>query len=648
MLQFPLPRVLEFVRGVAPFSALDEGELAAVVKSMKIAFFPAGEAILRMGGEPALHLYLVHSGLVRVHLSDEDGAEILVDFRSEGEFFGSVSLLQGKQALFNVTAEEDVIAFLLPAEDFKALVESHLEFKRHFAYSLAHNFQGSHLSSQGDPPYCTDRGLINLDMSLIGRSVSDLMKRDVLCCPPDTPLKEAAQAMTRRGVSSIVISGDDQGPLGILTDTDMRSRVLAGGLDAQAPVSAVMSADLKSIEPQVYAYDALLNMTRHNLSHLLVSEGERLVGIISMHDLQRATGSAPLGIIADIDKSQSVEQLAELHREVMLLEEGLLRQGGPAKKLVGLIAELNDRLTLRLLHIAEDRMRGQGRGDPPGAYCWLALGSNGRREQTLTTDQDNALAFADPEPGAEEDTKRWFLDFGEQVNEGLVRFGFPRDLAGMMACQPDWCHSYTEWRTKTSWWIEHPFDRTLLKASMFFDFRGLAVDQGFSRELRAMVNQASKGNRSLFLRYLAKNGLYNKPPLGFLRQFVVEKGGERKNKLDLKNKGLLPVVEFARVLALDLGLTTTNTFERLEAIARNEIIDSAVVEDMSEAYSFLMLLRIDHHMQARATGHEPDNHINPEQLNSLQRKMLKESFAAIARGQEELAMHYVTDQLKDI
>jgi CBS domain-containing protein len=648
MLQFPLPRVLEFVRGVAPFHTLGEGELRDVIQSMKIAFFPAGEAILRMGGDPALHLYLVHSGLVRVTLGDEDGNEILVDFRSEGEFFGSVSLLQGKKALFNVTAEEDTIAFLLPAESFKPLVEKHLEFKRHFAFSLARNFQGSHLATRGDSPYCTDRGLINLDMSLIGRSVMDLMKTNVLCCPPETTLKEAARAMTRRGVSSIVVSGEAQRPLGILTDTDMRSRVLADGLDSQAPVSVVMSGDLKSVETQDYAYDALLTMIRHNLSHLLVSEGKSLVGIISMHDLQRATGNAPLGIIADIDKSKSVDQLVALHREVMLLEEGLLRQGGPAKKLVGLIAELNDRLTLRLLDISETRMREQGRGGPPSGYCWLALGSGGRREQTLTTDQDNALAFADPEPGQEEDIKRWFLDFGELVNESLVRFGFPRDLAGMMACQPDWCHSYTEWRTKTRWWIKHPFDRTLLKASMFFDFRGLSDGQGFSRDLRAVVNEASKENRSLFLRYLAKIGLYNNPPLGFLRQFVVEKSGERKNKLDLKNKGLLPVVEIARVLAIDLDLTTTNTFERLEGIGRAQIIDPAIVNDMLESYSFLMLLRIDHHLQARASGHEPDNHINPEQLNSLQRKLLKESFGAIRRGQEELARHYLTDQLKDI
>lgn len=648
MPQFPFPRILDFVGRLDPFQSLEGKELGDVVQAMKVAFFPKGTAIMRTGGDPATHLYLVNSGLVRISLSDEDGQEVLVDFRSEGEFFGSVSLLQGRQALFNIFAEEDLIAFLLPGEIFKDLVDKRQEFKRHFAFALARNFKGMASLSGGVRGHGSSSETSPLDSSLIGRNVADLMESRLLSCEPQTPLCEAARLMTSHRVSSIVVQDEQETFAGIVTDTDIRSRAVAQCLDFQLPISHIMSSDLLTITPENSAYDALLMMTRHDVSHLLVSERGRPKGIISMHDLQRAMGSTPLGIVADIDKSGDVDHLVSLHREVMVLQESLMHKGGPVKILVGLVAEINERFLRRLIDLALMGMEQQGRGGPPCPYCWLALGSGGRKEQTLTTDQDNALAFDVPSSGSETKVKNWFLDFAEMVVDGLARCGFSRDLGGMMASQPDWCHSKTEWSTKTLWWINHPYDRTLLKASMFFDFRGVGDDTDFAGHLRGLVNQAAKNKQNLFLRYLAKNSLYNAPPLGFLRQFVVGKSGERKNKLDLKNKGMLPVVEFARILGLELNLTTTNTFERLELIGESGLVDTGLLGDITEAYGFMMVLRIKNYIQARAQGREPDNFLNPDGLGSLNRKLLKESFQVVGRAQDMLRRHYLTDHLKDV
>ncbi len=648
MTDFPFPRVLDFVAKVTPFDTLDLEELARVVRQMKVAFYPRGKAILRMGQEPPDYLYIVHVGSARVTLKDEKGEELLVDIRGEGDTFGALSLLQGRSALFDVVADEDIIAFLLHATMFRALVDNHPQFSRHFSFSMAHNFKSMRLSTRSSSARFTKTNIVSLEMSLIGRTVGEIMVNDVLTCAPETSLQQTARLMKKREVSSMVVVNEGKGPVGIITDTDLRNKVLATGHDVEAPVSHLMSADLKVISPHEYAYDAMLMMIRSGVSHLLVTEGQTLVGIISVHDLQKATGGAPVGIVGDIVKSRSVDDLVRLNREIYRILESLLRQGGPAKKLVGLVAELNDRLTRQMLKITIHEMADSALGPPPAPFSWLAMGSEGRREQTLTTDQDNALSFADAPPSENDEVQKWFLNFGERIVEGLVRCGYPRCSGNMMACNPDWCHPQSEWRRKVLSWIEHPFDKTLLLASMFFDFRSLYAAPGFEPELRELVNKAVKEKRGMFLRYSAKSALYNRPPLGFLRQFVVEKSGERKNKLDLKKKGLQPVVDLARVMAMDLGLQTTNTFERLEEITRQGYLKEDISADLVEAYSFIMLLRISQHVEARTADQEPDNYVDPQLLNSLQRKMLKESFAAVNRAQDEMAARYATDDLKDI
>ena len=643
MSQFPLQRILDFVRQVVPFDTLDPGELERVVSRMEIAFFPAGEEIIRIGGPPAAFLYIIQSGSAKVTVpASEEQEELLVDIRAEGDCFGALSLLQGSQALFAVTAREDLICYLLPADDFKDLVRRHPSFERHFRFSLARNIRAAR---EGDRscqlPQMAGMEAISLDAALVRSTVGELMSKRPLHCLPATPVKAAAHRMSMRKVGSIVVVEEPNIPVGIITDRDLRERVLAAGRDHQTPVAEVMSYPLHTISPDKYAYEALLEMSRHGVHHLAVTSDSRLVGVISDHDLQTLTGTSPVSVVRDIDKVTSIDQLVELHVQIDRVLEMLLRQGGSARAMLELVTEFNDRLTRKLLFLVEEQMDHEGLGRAPVPFCWMALGSEGRKEQTLRTDQDNALVYANIPAGREERVKKWFLDFAERVVEGLVRCGFPRCQGGIMASNPRWCQSERAWQKTFLSWVQNPDPKTLRLASIFFDFRSIYAEADFLDKLAELLGKAIEGNR-LFLRHMARNGLYNRPPLGFLRQFVVLKSGEHKDQLNLKLRGLTPMVDGARVLALDQGIRHTNTLDRLEATARAGLLPRDMADDLREAFGFITVLRVKSHLEARSQGNLPDNYVNPASLNKLQRKMLKESFGVISRFQELLEHRYQT------
>ncbi len=642
MSQPPYHRVQEFVRTVPPFDTLSPDELRAVVERMEIGYFPRGQIIIARGGPPASHLFIIQAGSAKITLPQAGGEDLLIDIRGEGETFGAVSLLQGKEALFTVTAREDLICYLLPAQDLKALVAAHPAFERHFSQGLARNLEAARRSAdrQAGPMTAALDGL-TLDAALVRSRVAEVMARDPLTCLPATTVRAAAHRMSLRQVSSIVVTEESGHPIGVLTDQDLRGRVLALGRSADRPVAEFMSTPVHEISPDAYAFEALLAMSRHGIHHLVVSDHDRVVGVISDHDLQGLTGSSPVGVVRDIEKVTSVAELVAVHRKIDRVLELLLRLGGSAATMLALVSEFNDRLTLKLLELITEQIENQGGGRPPVPYVWMALGSEGRREQTLRTDQDNALILANVPPEREADIKSWFLGFADQVVAGLEACGFPRCPGEIMANNPRWCQTEAQWQKTFARWLAEPKPLTLRLASIFFDLRALYAEADYLETLVEKVHQGLEDNR-LFLRAMAKNALANRPPLGFLRQFVVEKSGEHKNKLNLKLSGLTPIVDGARVMALERGVAETNTLARLAAAERAGILSPTLGADLREAFGFITLLRITQHLEARARGDAPDNFVDPAGLNNLQRKMLKESFAVISQLQDLLEHRYQT------
>jgi len=639
--EFPIPRVLEFLRSVTPFDILDTKELTHLVSRTEIAFFPQGQRIVSKGDPVYKHLYIIQQGAARIPLVDDRGQELLVDVRGEGDYFGASSLLEDKPPMFDISAQQDLVALLLPAEELQQLVSKYPVFERYFGSSLARTIQAVRQSSDFQRPPPIGQNTINLDAFMSGKNVADLMSKDVLICTPDVSAQTAARLMALRRVNSIVVSGNGLHPLGIVTDSDLRNNVLAAGLSPETAVSKIMSRPVYAISAATNAFDALLSMSHNGVRLLVVTENDRMVGIISEHDLLMETSSSPGQVIGEIERTSSLDTLIGMRHKIDRVLEIMLRGGGPVKQLVALITELNDRLTLRILKLVEQQMEHDGLGRRPATYSWIAFGSEGRREQTLHTDQDNALFFANISAREEAEHKKWFLTFSERVVEYLVRSGIPRCPGNIMASNPQWCQSEDTWRAMFQEWIKEPNPESLLLTSIFFDFRPIYEGSGFPKALQEWLLKTIRKNR-LFLRFLAKVALSNRPPLSLLKRIVVEKSGEHKNKLDLKMRGITPVVDAARVLSLDLGIKTQNTLERLDEINQRGVIDTGFHADLCEAYTFIVYLQISRHLDALAKGEEPDNFLDPASLNSLQRKMLKESFSVVNRLQETIEFRYKT------
>ena len=641
----PLPRMIEFLRTVSPFEALGPEELSRLVSCMEIAFFPQGQRIVKKGDEIYTHLYIIQKGSARISLIDDSGNDLLVDVRGEGDYFGASSILESKPAMFNISAQQDLLTLMLPAEQLQRLAGKYPVFKRYFSLSLARTIKAVRQSNTIQWPQPIGQDGVNLDVLFFDKRVADLMIKDVLTCAPDVSARHAAQLMEQRRVSSIVVIGNDSRPLGIVTDNDLSSKVLAAGISPDTVVAEIMNQPLCTIAPGEYAIDALLSMSKHGVRLLVVTEEDRLVGVISEHDLQMATGNSPVQVLHEIQRSSSLDHLIGLRPQIDRVLEMLLRQGGPIKQLVALITELNDRLTLRILKLAEQKMDQDGFGGPPVPYSWIAFGSEGRREQTLHTDQDNGLFFSTVPSRDEAECKTWFLKFAELVVDSLVRSGIPPCPGGFMASNPQWCQTEDWWQAKFLEWIKEPNPETLLMASIFFDFRPIHAGTEFPNILQDRLFKAVR-KKTLFLRYMAKVALINRPPLGLLKRFVVEKTGEHKNQLDLKMRGLTPVVDAARALSLQLSINTQNTSDRLTEIKRKGVIDAGFHADLREAYEYIIYLQINRHLDAIAEGKEPDNFLDPESLNNLQRKMLKESFLVISRLQETIEFRFNTRLLE--
>jgi CBS domain-containing protein len=636
------PRMLEFLRSVTPFDTLDIDELTHLVSRMEIAFFPLGQRIVNKGDIAFRYLYIIQKGTVGISLLDDRDQELLVDVRGEGDYFGASSLLEDKPAMFDISARQDLIALMLPAEELLELVSKYPVFHRYFDSSLARTIQAVRQSAEFQRPQPIGKNAINLNLFMTGKRVTHMMSKNVLSCAPDVSVRTAARMMAQRRVSSIVITGNGLcPPLGILTDNDLRTKVLAADISPEVAVAEIMSQPVHTVAPDAYAFDVLLSMSQHGVRLLVVIEDNRMIGIISEHDLQMETGSSPVQIVGEIQRTDSLETLISMGAKIDSVLEMMLRQGGPVKQLVALVTGLNDRLTLRMLKLVEKEMENKGFGKPPAPYGWLAFGSEGRMEQTLHTDQDNALFFSNPSDRDEAECKTWFLRFSEQVVDALVRSGIPPCPGGIMASNPKWCQTEDHWRDSFLTWITKPNPDTLLMASIFFDFRPIYAGTEFPHILRALLLKAIRKHR-LFIRFMAKIALSNRPPLSLLKRFVVEKSGEHKNKFDLKMRGLTPVVDAARVLSLDLGIKTQNTLDRLAEINQRGVIDNDFYADLRETYDFIVYLQISRHLDALAKGEEPNNFIDPGSLNSLQRKMLKESFAVINRLQKTIEFRFQT------
>lgn len=472
------------------------------------------------------------------------------------------------------------------------------------------------------------------DYQTMHSPLSGIIRRAPVTVAPQVSVQTALQIMEHDRIGSIVIAEPEtQIPLGIFTLQDLLRRIAVLNGDLEQPIANVMTSDLITLEAEATAYQAALTMARHGLRHILVVDVQgRLVGIVSQNDLFSLQRIGVKEISNEIAGARNMDALIHAARDTRQLADSMLAQGIGAEQLTHFISTLNDLLTLRIIELTRSEF------DLPAVkWCWIALGSEGRFEQAFTTDQDNGIIFETRDEDAER-TRQQFLPFAQAVNRKLDACGFLLCKGNIMAGNPMWCMSDAEWQRKFSGWIETPQPTALLFASIFFDFRPLCGDHKLTADLRTWLLGACRNN-SLFLRQMAENALLIRPPLGIFRDFRIERTGEFPHTIDLKMAGLWPFVNTARILALAYDVAETNTVRRLQAVAGKMPFAHGTIDAFIDSFYFIQRLRLrhQHNLQGLASG---ANRIDPDTLNPLERRILKEAFKQARHLQNRLQMEY--------
>jgi CBS domain-containing protein len=463
--------------------------------------------------------------------------------------------------------------------------------------------------------------------------LSAIVGRERVTVPLDATIRTALQTMQRSRAASVVVTDRERRvPLGIFTLQDLVRRVTLPGGDLEQPVAAVMTSGLITLRPQATAHQAALKMARNGVSRVVVVDEEgRLVGVVTQEDLFGLQRVGAREISTGIQAALDVGQLQGAALSIRRLADRLMAQGVGVETLTQQVSTLNDLLTMRVIELAADRF-----DLPTVPMCWIALGSEGRLEQTFSTDQDNGIIFEADEADAGR-VREALLPFALKVNQDLDACGFPLCKGGIMASNPRWCLSLAAWKRTFSRWIEEPGGEEQLNASIFFDLRPVYGDESLAESLREKL-LAWSAERPMFLRFMGQNALECRPPLGTIRDFVYDGSKEFPHTLDLKKHGSRPFVDAARILALAHGVPHTSTAQRLRASADAIGLDPESLRGIIDGFHFIHLLRLRVQREGGALG--AANRVDPRTLNDLDRHVLKEAFRQARRLQSRLVLDY--------
>lgn len=617
---------MDFLRRFSPFNRMEPEALSFLAERLALAFHPRDTAILTPEMGPPRYFYIVQRGKVQAR---QVGGVAVTEYTSlglgPGDCFPIGSITAQRPATNQYVAIEDSFCYQLPAEDFLTLMGMSPVFQLHCTQYIASLLNQSRQQLQ--TTFAQRASEQQTMTTLLGR----IIQGAPITVGPQTPIRTALEQMHEARIGSMVVTDEDNRPLGILTQSDILGRVVLPAYDLSRPIGEVMSTQPHQLSISASAYDAALEMATHGVRHLLVVDGEgHLKGVVSERDLFSLQRIGLGQIRASIEGAADIPALQHASRDIRQLALNLIAQGVGAEQLTQFISALNDALTRRIIDLTLDQFDVRGI-----EFAWLAFGSEGRHEQTLSTDQDNGIIFLPPEEGEAEGIRARLLPFARSVNEALAACGFPLCKGNIMASNPELCLTPGEWRQRFGRWIREPDPQSLLNATIFFDFRVIYGPERPGDQLRAWLNDSARANTA-FLRMMAVNALDVAPPLGRIRDFVVEDDGN----IDLKKSGARLFVDVARILSLRVGVDSSSTVQRLRQSANKLGVSNEEVQAIIDGFHFIQLLRL--RAQHLETEHDSptDNKVNPDTLNELDRRILKEAFRQARKLQLRIKMDY--------
>lgn len=607
--------IVDFLQICAPLDYLSSEHLRSLAKLATTAYFRVDQTILT-AGKPNDEIFLIRKGAVRlINLNGEISHQL-----DTGGWFGQSALFRKGIMATTVQSSEDSLFYVFPLSAIQTLMQE---------YETIRNYFSSHSGSRLRQAVMDYRG--DSQTQLISSQIEDIKLRTSLNVPSQTTIIETAQLMAKEKRSAVLVI-DDNHLSGIATESDFCRKVVATGQDVNAPITTVMTANPLIVNGTISASDALLKMAKHSLHHLPFRRQDGSFSTITASDLIQFQSHNPLFLITDIYGALTVEELKQHSRKIPELLTDLVNSSLAAYDIGHLISSVGEAINQRLLQLAEQQL-----GEAPVAYGWLVAGSLGRMEQTAHSDQDNALIFSDEYVASEH--KAYFDALAQFVCDGLDACGYIYCPGDIMATNPRWQLTASQWEKQFLDWIHQPEPEALLYSTVFFDMRTI---YGSSTLLDNVLSKVltQTGTQAPFMTHIAANALQFSPPLGLFRHFVLEKGGAEAKALNLKKRGVVPITDLARTHALAGGISALNTEDRLKAATLNGLISEQASSDLIDAYAFISSVRLQHQCKQIEAGLSPDNFVPPELLSALEREHLKDAFDVVNTLQKYLRQRY--------
>ncbi|OQY55086.1 MAG: hypothetical protein B6245_20345 [Desulfobacteraceae bacterium 4572_88] len=615
-----------------PFEMLEPEVLKKVAGQVETREYAENTYVFKQGYPSLDCLFIIASGLVEILVSNDRGVETVVGLRRACDFFGETTVLSQQQYPASARVKEKLVCCLIRRKDLESLIYNYPEFTGFFNALLAERMRMLYEEIVAEQSY---EAYSHTESPLFRKRVSEVMSSPVVTCRTTDKVTEVSKIMDERDISAVVVLDREKKPRGILTEKNIVKYLIANQMYPVSQCSAekIMNSNLVHIGPEFFLGQALVAMIRSKTKHLIVMERARLVGIITMVDLIRTRSTGNLLLTQDIESQNNLQGLCHVSNEVDSILNALIAEKASVSEIFDVMSELHERMSRRIIQLSEEKMRIMGWGPPPVDYCWINMGSAARYEQTLRTDQDNAIIYDDPGKDQAEAVDEYFRKLAEFVVEGHSECGFAKCKGDVMASNPKWRRSLSEWIAAIKNWTKSydPEDTRIL--TILLDYRpiwgNMSLADQFWKEIFNSFRESLTASHMM-----TKDDLQYRLPINFLGTFITEKSGPHKNEIDLKKSGAAHIVNGVRIFAIKNQISEPSTFGRLKQLTEAGAISSEDAELFGASFETLMMFRIRENMKKAKQGKDPDNYVDPYSLRKRERMILKDALSGVSQLQK--------------
>ena len=625
-------RVSEFLKRYPPFNMAKPKNLIDLAGEITIIYLEKGNTIFKKDDSTHEHFYIVRDGAISSNFDNGTTMEIM-NIHDTGDVFGLKPLISKEPYNLTAIANEESIVYAIPIALFQSITDNNAKIQKYLITAFASNTFAPYTAEESDKIFVDY--LPNTSQDIVNFQTANYTKNPITCGIRST-LKSAAKKMSEHKIGCIIVIDTNKKPVGIITNSDIKNKIATGLFPIETRVTNIMTSPVITGKKGLTVADGQLQMIKNNIGHLCITKdgsiNSKLVGVLTHHDVLATIGNNPTVILKEIKRAKRTKKLRAARRKANGLLKSYLEQNIPISHIINVVSQINDAVTIRAIELAIKKMPTT----PPVTFSWLALGSQGRKEQLLFTDQDNALIFEDVPKKQYEETQAYFLELSRYVTNTLNKVGFEYCEADMMASNPEWCKSISQWKTQFKDWILKPDEKAILLSSIFFDYNSVYGNKKLVDNLTDTIFK-TLSETSLFYKFLGSDAIKSPTPLGFFRQFLVEKNGEQKELFNIKRRAIMPLVDAARLLILSKQIKgVNNTYERFEKLAHLEPENKELHESCSYAFKALSKFKTKQGLLHNDSG----KLIDLESLTKEEKLKLRRCFKPIQEIQEVLQIRF--------